>query len=77
MLHDVIGSIIHKSTKEIKMKIPEWQDILRKVENKDDLDPLERFIYVYEPAGESAETAFRKDLNTVLDWVQAQPVIKD
>ena len=48
------------------MLIPEYIDCARKVDNEEELTPLERFIYAQEPAGDH-DIEFREQLQAVVD----------
>lgn len=47
------------------MSLPEWSELSKKADRKEELDPVEYFIYEHEPAGKS-EDKFRKDFEKAL-----------
>lgn len=55
----------------IKIKLPGYDEVEKKVKQvgEDELNPLEKFIYDNEPTGISEETRFRKELQSMLDYV--------
>jgi len=49
--------------------LPRYDEIRRKQENGFELDPLEKFIYENEPAGEKAEKEFRQELKKLVEFL--------
>ena len=55
---------------EVIQSLPDFMDIVAKVEKKEELTPLEQFIYENEPAGDSDEVEFRCGLENLIKYIR-------
>jgi hypothetical protein len=53
--------------------LPEWNEIERKIETYEELDPVERFIHEHTPGGEEDEKTFRKQFQEALYFFGGAP----
>lgn len=54
------------------MKVPSWLECSTKIDDGIAVTPLEKFVFNNEPAGTRHEALFRKQLQDVLDYAEAE-----
>ena len=53
--------------------LPEWDEIERKIETYEDLDPVERFIHEHSPGGVEDEKIFRRQFQEAMYFFGGAP----
>lgn len=61
-----------EEVKKVNFELPEWEDLNQKIDGTtfdlDDFNPLERFIYDQEPAGDK-DVEFRSELKAAIEFL--------
>ena len=52
-------------------QLPNWEECKQKIESEE-TNPIERFIFNNEPAGNEAEKTFRHELSELIFYVEEQ-----
>jgi hypothetical protein len=55
------------------MNLPDFQQILDKIDRSEKLNPLEAFIFENEPALDEFAAMFRQELTALINFVKEQP----